>query len=355
MARKASADSESSRGFNDVIGVALIAAALLLFVAQVSFDRNDVSFHTTLVNKPIHNWIGPLGAYAAWWSFLPLGIVGYLLPELLLFFGTAYLLDWPAHFRVRARQSMLWSGLLLVSLTGLLYIAGETSPLGKLHESIGSQSIGGWLGYASYGETRNYQYGLSLLGGAGAMVVYSALLLISLLFLTNFHLGNWIRALWAGSGKAAEPLPVEEQALERRARDLHQQAKKLQEQVERSGLGPDLKPVPEPTVRDLSIPQSRPARARKTASNEPVKEPVPADEEVEVIPGREVAAATSSEVLGKAKAGDKAAEAAGIDGKGEAAPGAVPEPAIHIYDGSGPAAGKMKPARRSKPIAVAST
>src|SRR5664280_533400 len=85
MARKASADSESSRGFNDVIGVALIAAALLLFVAQVSFDRNDVSFHTTLVNKPIHNWIGPLGAYAAWWSFLPLGIVGYLLPELLLF------------------------------------------------------------------------------------------------------------------------------------------------------------------------------------------------------------------------------------------------------------------------------
>ena len=41
---------DSHNGFNDVIGVALLAAALLLLVAQFSFDRNDISFLTTQAN-----------------------------------------------------------------------------------------------------------------------------------------------------------------------------------------------------------------------------------------------------------------------------------------------------------------
>src|SRR5262249_47851241 len=96
---------------------------------------------------------------------------------------------------------------------------------------------------------------------------------------------------------------AEEQALEKRARELKKQAKQLEEQTERagarperSGLGPDLKPVPEPTVRDLSIPQAKSGRAKKPV--EPVKEPAPADEG-EVIPAREIAAATTSDILGK--------------------------------------------------------
>ena len=77
MARKAS-DSESAHGLNDVIGVALLAIALLLLVAQLSFDRADISSLVTPPNKPTHNWIGPLGAYLAWASFVPLGVIGYL-------------------------------------------------------------------------------------------------------------------------------------------------------------------------------------------------------------------------------------------------------------------------------------
>ena len=60
-----------SRGFTDVIGVALLAAALLLLVAQLSFDRYDLSFFKDPHNKPVHNWIGPFGAYLAWGSFFP--------------------------------------------------------------------------------------------------------------------------------------------------------------------------------------------------------------------------------------------------------------------------------------------
>ena len=204
-----------------------------------------------------------------------------------------------AHLRQHLRWSLLWSVLLLVSVTGLLYIMGENEWGKKLSGKIGSQSVGGWLGYTSYGETHNYRYGFSLLGGVGATIVYATLLLISVLFLTNFQFGEWLRHLWDRkmSAPPAENSP-EEQTLERRARELQKQAKKLQEEVERTGLGADGQPVPEPTVRDLSVPQAKPARAKKPA--EPVKEPAPPDEGV-VIPAREVAAATTADVLGKAK------------------------------------------------------
>jgi len=141
-----------------------------------------------------------------------------------------------------------------------------------------------------------------MLGTVGAGIIYAALDLISLLFLTNFQLGQWLRGLWdrkALPGAAAGP---EEQALERRARDLQKQARKLQEEVDRSGLGADLQPVPAPTVRDLSVSQSKPGRPRKVP--EPLREPEPADEG-EVIPAREVAAATTADILGKANADSK--------------------------------------------------
>ena len=67
MSRKTG--SGSNNGSGDVIGVALLAVALLLLVAQLSFDRYDLSFFRDPHNKPIHNWIGPLGAYLAWGTF----------------------------------------------------------------------------------------------------------------------------------------------------------------------------------------------------------------------------------------------------------------------------------------------
>jgi len=42
MARKASANSESSRGFNDIIGVVLMGLALLLLVALFSYESSGM-------------------------------------------------------------------------------------------------------------------------------------------------------------------------------------------------------------------------------------------------------------------------------------------------------------------------
>src|ERR1043165_2026769 len=78
MSRKATSDS--ANGFGDIIGVALLAAALLLLVAQVSFDRCDLASLCNPPNKPVHNWVGPFGAHCAHGFFALFGGAAYLLP-----------------------------------------------------------------------------------------------------------------------------------------------------------------------------------------------------------------------------------------------------------------------------------
>jgi DNA segregation ATPase FtsK/SpoIIIE, S-DNA-T family len=369
MSRKTGEDSKN--GFNDVIGVALLAVALLLLVAQFSFDRYDLSFFRDPHNKPVHNWIGPLGAYLAWGIFLPLGLVAYLVPPLLAIFGAAYLLNFLGYLRERLRWSLLWSAMLIVSLTGLLYLADNGGGRGKLHETIGAQSIGGWLGFMTYGQTENYNYGFSLLGPLGATIIYAALCLISLLFLTNFQLGEWIRALFDRQSAViqTEQKSPEEMALEKRALELEKQRRRLEEQVGRSekieksasGLGADLQPVPEPTVRDLSVPQSKPAtgaRVRKTTLPEskiPVA-PGPPDEG-EVIPAREIVAATMAEILGEKSDEEKLVEktaeppvAEKVDGEKSGEDKVEPEIKI-----TGIAPARPRLPRKPKPITVAQT
>jgi S-DNA-T family DNA segregation ATPase FtsK/SpoIIIE len=347
MSRKTTSDS--AHGFGDIIGVALLAAALLLFVAQLSFDPQDISFNFIGSNKITHNfthnWIGAIGAYLAWIVFLPLGLTAYLVPALLAAFGAAYLLNFPSHLRERLRWSLVWSAVLLVSLTGLSYIMDSAGLLGKIRETIGSLSAGGGLGYFTY------NYGFWMLGVVGATIVYAALCLISLLFLTNFRLGEWIRGFLEKESDEAEPESADEGALEHRAHELERQAKKLQEEVARTGLGADLQPVPEPTVRDLSVSQAKSAHIRKTTlPGGAIKEPAPTDES-EAVSGQKVAAATVEDIPGKKPASEKVTEE-----KSETpAPGKIEEeksePTVHIA----PVSGAKPRVRKSKPITVAST
>src|SRR4030095_2793460 len=101
-------------------------------------------------------------------------------------------------------------------------------------------------------------------------------------------------------------------ALERRARELQNQARQLEERLQKendksserlpgkSGLGADLQPVPEPTVRDLSVSQARPAKAFFNKSAPPKQEiEEPAEPVEEVITATEIAAATTAEILGE--------------------------------------------------------
>jgi S-DNA-T family DNA segregation ATPase FtsK/SpoIIIE len=339
MAKKATADSASMRGFNDIIGIVLMGSAILLLVALLSYDAHDLSQNSTEVNHPAHNWIGPIGAHIAYYCLWWVGVSAHLLPFVLMFVGLGCFFEELAY--VRRRWG--WAVLLFVCWMGLFDLHAPHFLSVRMRMQT---TAGGVLG------TNLNQHLFLFFGKPGATIIYLMLSLISLLFLTNFQLGDWIRGLWGGKAKPAAgngEATAEEKALEKRARELEKQARKLQEQVEKAGagLGPDMKPVPEPTVRDLSVPQGKAGAGRAKKTAEPVKEPGAADEGV-VIPAREVAAATSADILGgkgDAKAEEKEEAVAGKSDKDEKAVDAPGEPAV-----------KSKPApKKPKPIAVAAT
>jgi len=363
MARKESTGSTSARGFGDIIGVVLIAGAFLLMVSLFSFDRHDLATNIAPPNKSTHNWIGPIGAWTANLLFKAFGATVYLLPIVLLAFGLGYLFQGLAYLRTR----WVWAAVLFVCCMGLLDL--YTGHLRTLTENINAGSAGGIIGM------NLNDYIFDHFGTVGATIIFLALYFISLLFLTNFRLGEWLRGLWSPKAEGAAGMTTEERALERRARELAKQARKLEEQVEKSNLGADLRPVPEPNVRDLSVPQARTtdAAARSKKPAQPAKEPAPPDEVV-VIPAREVAAATTAAVLGKdleptgksteaketeatfeEKSSTKAdADQSAVNGKSEPAVTTVPgaaEPTSPATPAAKPRASPKKP----KPITVAST
>jgi len=355
MARKEAAQSQS-HGLHDVIGILLAAAALLLLVALLSYDPLDLGVNVTSPNNPPHNLGGPLGAWIALNLFWIFGIGAFMLPVLLLMFGLGYLFRFLAYLQRR----WLWGAALLLCCMCLASLFEDNWRwLEHLQRTLKAPSVGGLVGLFLNAHVLHY------VGKVGASIVLATVYLISLLYLTNFQLGQWCRRWWAVSFGGAPPAKTAgENDLERRARDLEKQAKKLQEQLDKStkgtvpkvleptGLGADMKPVPEPTVRDLSFSQAKTVDRSKKPSPEPVKEPAPPDEGI-VIPAKEVAAASTADILGR-PAESKPLVSATSD-KTEEPAESVPTDAVEVPLAASPAL-KTKPApRKPKPIAVAAT
>jgi S-DNA-T family DNA segregation ATPase FtsK/SpoIIIE len=331
----------SPRGGNDILGIVLLGLALLLFAALFSFDKYDLADVRNPPQQPPHNWIGQFGARVGYNLFFAFGGSAYLLPVLLLGFGLAQFLGFLGYLR----RKWPWAVILALTCAGALDLATDQPVLAQLKQNprlsaagpiehfalnIGAVSAGGVLGHALN------DYGFGYFGGLGATVLYLCLYLISLYGLTNFQLGNWARALWERWRAPTEVVPGDDKTLERRTRELEKEARRLQTELDRAlvqngkaaktpapaadlpqtELGPDLKPVPEPTVRDLSVPQFRtagkPAKPTKAAASPPNSEE--SEPEInEVIPAREVAAATTTDILGPASALKPPAAEAGED------------------------------------------
>lgn len=330
MARKASSDSRSVHGFNDIVGIVLISAAVLLLAALLSYHPKDVSANSLPTNPSVQNWIGPFGAWLGYYWLFWVGIAAFIAPVLLLSVGMGCFFEPFSYLRRR----WPWMLIFFLCCMGLLDLYRHFFSNIENHLRA---TAGGIIGL----NLNRHLFGY--FGLAGATILFLMLYFISLLFLTNFHLGEWLRWLVEKFRPGMGSLTPEEQVLERRRRELAKEAKKLQDAVDREALGADLQPVPEPTVVDHSIPQLKPGKGKKGAA-ESAKEPSPV-EEGEVIPAHEVRAATSAEALG---AGGSRKDGAGEADPKAGAEGAAGDPA------AAPPKPKMLP-RKPKPITVAST
>jgi DNA segregation ATPase FtsK/SpoIIIE, S-DNA-T family len=345
VARKASLDTVPVRGFADLIGILLASVGLLLLVALISYDPRDVSATGTATNESARNWIGVAGAWGGWLSFFVLGAAAYLAPILIFCFGLSYLFQVMDYFH----RHWKWAVLLLLCCTGLLDLYGESQMLATFSGNVGAPSAGGYVGLM----LNRFVFGH--FGTFGATILFMTAYAISLLYLTNFKLGEWLRSLWQRRMAAADALVLQEKALQRRAREVQREARKLEDEAVKSGLGPDLKPVPEPTVRDLSIPAAR-ADSRDRSRPEPEFDPEFVAEG-EVIPAGEVRAATAAEILGESPPASAVGEAdSGTpdnDTTTEAEDRTTPRAAPGPRSGGGGGRGKAA-TKRPKPITVAS-
>jgi DNA segregation ATPase FtsK/SpoIIIE, S-DNA-T family len=371
MAKKAEPDSLAHRGRNDIIGIVLICFALLLLISLLSYDPHDVAQNRVPPNHTAHNWIGPIGAHLAYaWLWL-VGLSAYILPFLFMFVGLGCFFDALAYLRRR----WAWTVVLLVCAMGMFDLYKSYLAATQRHLSIAAGGIAG---------TVLNEYIFNNFGLMGATIIFLMLAFISGLFLTNFHLSHWARALWGRRGEGGAPaggMSDREAALEKRKRELEkqleQQAAKASAKpgadpvvVANAGLGADGKPVPEPTVRDLSVPQAK-ADGGRSKKSAPAPEPAPPDEGV-VIPAREVVAATTADILGKKQPAKNDAaknpepmfeDAPSTKGAADEKPADAPttglEPVVAIAPATLPAAApapRPKPVpRRPKPIVVAST
>ncbi|HMJ90372.1 MAG TPA: DNA translocase FtsK [Candidatus Acidoferrum sp.] len=386
MPRKDSGRPSEHHGFNDVIGVVLLGFALLLFVAMCSFDPADVSANTTDTNHSTRNWIGPIGAWTAQLLFQGFGVGAFVLPIVMVVGGLGCFFENLAYLKRR----WIWSAILVLCCIGLLDLytnpavmdqlaknpKAQAGFLERVARNLNATSAGGIAGHALNAVFRNF-------GTAGATIVYVVIDLVSMLFLTNFNLGIWIRGLVSREPRedlsGDETLTPEERDLTKRARELEREKRKLEQQFEKTarakgekpakldemeaakkGLGADMQPVPEPTIRDLSVPSRVKSKKDKPDKMEPPREVEPADEG-EVIPAREVAAALTGDVLGK-KSGDKK-DAAGLPEPvvtitGSARPAGIPETPVANGEAAAiaplaPLAPARKVAPRKKPLSVA--
>ena len=349
MARKDNPDKPEApppTGRAEIGGIVLIAVSSFLLFALFSFEPNDVGANTATPNKDYHNVAGMLGAHVANGCFFLFGIAAYLLAPLLLLWGAVPFVESLAYLRRR----WPWAVLLLLCFAGLF----DLFP--SIFETIRVKINAPWAGGAT-GHWLNQYVFKRLLGTAFAAVTFGTLYLIGLLYLTDFALLDWARGLLArdsAAGTDGLATSTEELALAKRARELEKEAQRLQDEVEKNNkakqakpappvapekpgveFGADGQPVPEPRIRDLSVPQAKPAdlSAKSKRKDKPAEDwsPGPASPAPDaiVIKAEEVAAATTADILGKAEAPPKKAEV-----EKPAKPAVTPEtePLVHVAD-----------------------
>ena len=198
MAKKESPEA-APRGFGDIVGIVLAMASLLVLVALFSYDRNDLAFNHVPPNQPLHNWIGPVGAHLAYGMFFFLGAAAYFSPLVLVGIGLAYFFPALGYLR----RCWPWAIVFLIACVGMLDLYRAEPFFSQWRVNLESGSAGGLLGLS----LNNFAFG-HYLGRVGATIIFAGLYLISLYYLTNFHVGEWLRALWPERAAAAGEAPA---------------------------------------------------------------------------------------------------------------------------------------------------
>jgi len=181
LARGKTTEEGSSKAWSEVLGLILLGAGTLLFLALVSYSPADVPswlfFSKQGAPEAVtENFIGPVGAVAAGFTYFLLGAAAYLLAVVLIGFGGAKFLS--ADLILKKRLG--WMAAFVLSGACLAGIQPWVLQSWKEHFNI--LGPGGWIGLA-LGKTVL----AGLLGVIGATIFLTLFYLASLILMTGMH------------------------------------------------------------------------------------------------------------------------------------------------------------------------
>ncbi|MDD5199623.1 MAG: DNA translocase FtsK 4TM domain-containing protein [Terrimicrobiaceae bacterium] len=247
---------------SEALGVLLLGAGILLLLALVSFDPNDVPawvFFNKIVPANPHpsNFIGIVGVLGAGLLYFLIGAAAYLLAVVLLGFGAGKMF-FP---KVRFADRIVWIVLLLLSGASLLHL--QPWFLRGWKDVFHVQGPGGWFGLWIGGKA------FAPFGQVGSAIVLTVLYLVCLILVTGFHPIRFVkqcvqhvRAAFAAA-RARRRAKLDENALfAENQREIEKGARKLEKKIRRRpGIEPEVIPpsepepiLPEPKIIDASVP-----------------------------------------------------------------------------------------------------
>ena len=170
-------------GWREIAGILTGTLGLMLLLGVLSYNPADIAVFRNDTGS--HNWIGPFGAVMAFKMFMYFGVAGYVIPFGILWIGISSV------FRSARKiyPRLLWFLLGLFCLSGLLDMNEQVwhgaverlnigSPGGLMGEVLAQRSLGYWIGHA------------------GAGIVFTVLLIISVVRMFDLHIVELSKQLW---------------------------------------------------------------------------------------------------------------------------------------------------------------
>jgi len=107
---------------NEIKAIVIFAIALLIFLSLISYNKQDLAFHTSSPNIPTENLIRVIGAYLAEGMRFPLGLSSYFVVALFLLWSFNKFLSRETGFKISKIFSIL---VLLLAISSLFSMVGN--------------------------------------------------------------------------------------------------------------------------------------------------------------------------------------------------------------------------------------
>jgi DNA segregation ATPase FtsK/SpoIIIE, S-DNA-T family len=263
--------SRKHNAWNEVVGLILLGAGTVLFLALISYTPRDVPSWVWFSsisppNSPAQNFIGPTGAIIAGFVYLTLGAASYLLATVFLGFGGSKL--FLPSFRIVRR--LPWALIFIIS--GASLVGLQQWALKNWRHDFNIMGPGGWTGYW-FGTLL-----LNLLGQIGSIIALLVVYLVSLIWLTGIRpihavkqIIQCLKDFWRKTLEEHERRRMqdanERERLEANQKKIEREIRKHEKELKKKGFLPeetesDSVLHPEPQIIDASaalLNKSKPA------------------------------------------------------------------------------------------------